>query len=430
MSPRVSFKTIGCRLNQAETAQMTAGFIAAGYEVGDFDAPSDVAVVHGCAITHKAERDSVRSSRIARRGNPQAVIILTGCPAEAPGNAPRQDEAADLVVGQAGKFTLPGLLHRLHPDRFPAPPSVRNAVPLPVFDTCRALVKVQDGCDFRCAYCIVPLARGAPHSRPLAEVAAELDRVAAAGFREVVLTGANLGRYEDDRHRLVDVIRSAESVPGIARIRLSSIELTTAERAIIDHMAASAKLCRFLHIPLQSGDNDILRAMGRRYTAEDYRQEILYATDRVADLGLGTDIIVGFPGETAAAFENTLRVVESLPFSNVHVFPYSSRAGTRAAGLADPVASSVKKARVRRLRDVAARQRAAFAGRFTGRTVTVLIEGVTPAGTAHGWTGEYLQATLSGDALRRGQIVAMRVAAVEGDRLQGQALAMRPCPAP
>lgn len=405
---------------------MVAGFMAAGYDVAMADAPCDVSVIHGCAITHKAERDSGRAVRSVRRQNPRALVILAGCPAEAQGSRPNQDGAADLTVGQAGKFSLPSLLHRLHPDRFPAPSAVPNATALPVFDTCRAFIKVQDGCDFHCAYCIVPQARGAPHSRPLAEIADELHRVADAGFREVVLTGANLGRYADGRHRLVDVIQAAETVAGIARIRLSSIELTTAEGPIIDHMAASAKLCRFLHIPLQSGDNGILHTMGRRYTAEEYRRAVEHAVGRIPDLGLGTDIIVGFPGETETAFETTRRFVESLPFSNLHVFPYSPRAGTRAAALPNPVASDVKKTRVRHLRNVGARQRVDFAARFERRSVSVLIEGVNAAGVAHGWTGEYLQASLSGATFHRGQIVAMRVDRVDGDRLMGHPLPSRP----
>lgn len=401
---------------------MTARFTEAGYDVVPFDMPCDVAVIHGCAITHRAERDSVRAVRGAHRAAPQAVVILTGCPAESPGDRPGHGDA-DLVVGQAGKFALPALLHRLHPDRFPAPPATPNASALPIFDTCRALIKVQDGCDFRCAYCIVPQARGAPRSRPLAEVAAELRRVADAGFLEIVLTGANLGCYSDGRHRLVDVIQAAEAITGIARIRLSSIELTTAERSIVDHMATSTKLCRFLHIPLQSGDDGVLKAMGRRYTTADYRRGVEYAVTRVPDLGLGTDLIVGFPGETEAAFETTFRFVESLPFSNLHVFPYSARAGTRAATLADPVPTAVKKARVRRLLNSEVRHRSAFADRFIGRTVSVLIEGVNAAGVVHGWTSEYLPASLSGHTIRRGQIVAMRVGRIEGDRLIGHGAA-------
>ena len=419
MSPRVSFQTIGCRLNQAETAAMTAGFLAAGYAITPSDAACDVAVVHGCAITRKAERDSARAARAVRLTSPDAVIIVAGCPAEMLGDALRGECPADLIVGQTGKFALPALLHGLHPDRFPAPPSAADA-PLPAFDTKRAFVKVQDGCDFRCAYCVVPAARGAPRSRPLHEVAAELSRLAEQGFREVVLTGANLGCYADGEHRLLDVIRAAEAVPGLERIRLSSIETTTAERAVIDHMASSAKLCRFLHLPLQSGDDGILRAMGRRYTKSEYAEVVAYAAARIPDVGIGTDIITGFPGEDEAAFEATLRLLKSLPLSNLHVFPYSRRAGTRAAELSGQVPVPVRKERVRRLLAVGATQRAAFARRFLGRRVDVLVERVDADGTAHGWTGEYLPAEIRGAGGPVNRVVTLAVDAVDGDRLVGR----------
>lgn len=418
MSPRVVFKTIGCRLNQAETALITAAFRGAGYDIVPFGSACEAAVIHGCAITGKAERDSVRAARQARRAAPAAVVVMAGCPAETLGDTLRGEAMADLIVGQSGKFDLPALLHRLHPDRFPPSPSDSRPVP-PAFDTTRALVKVQDGCDFGCAYCIVPRARGRPHSRPLADVTAELQRTAAAGFREVVLTGANLGCYADGPHRLIDVVRAAESLPGLDRIRLSSIEITTTERAIVDHMAVSEKLCRFLHLPLQSGDATILGAMGRRYTPDEYRAVVDYAVSRIPDLGLGADVIVGFPGEDDAAFEAGFRLIEALPFSNLHVFPYSRREGTRAATLPGQIPAAVKKERVHRLLDLAARKRDAFARRFLGRTVSVLVERVDDKGQARGWTGEYLEARMPADQHARNRLVAMRVDRIEAGRLIG-----------
>ncbi len=419
MLSRVTFKTIGCRLNQAETAQMAAGFRAAGYAVSPFGAPCDVAVIHGCAITARAERDSLRAARQARRGAASALIVMAGCPAEVLGDALRGEPVIDLVVGQAGKFSIPALLSRLYPDRLPHPTPDTETGDMPVFDTTRALVKIQDGCDFGCAYCVVPRARGAPRSRPLSEIAEELARLAGAGFREVVLTGANLGCYASGRHRLVDVVEAAEAIPGITRIRLSSIELTTAERGIIDHMASSAKLCRFLHVPMQSGDDGILEAMGRRYTARAFREGIEYAAARVPDIGLGTDIIVGFPGEDEAAFERTVALARALPFSNLHVFPYSRRAGTRAAAMPGQVADIVKKTRLNRLMVLDATKRTEFAERFVGREVTVLLEGVNVQGTGHGWTPEYVETVVQGESLARRQIVQARIAAAEGGRLHG-----------
>ena len=422
MPPTVSFKTIGCRLNQAETATMTARFSEAGYEIVPFGAFPDVTIIHGCAITGKAEHSSLYAARQAKRARADTLVILAGCPAETLGETLRGDTTVDLTVGQGGKFGIPALLHHLYPSRFPAPVASSGMGTTPKFDTKRALIKVQDGCDFRCAYCIVPTARGNPHSRPITEVLDEVRRVAEAGFREIVLTGANLGRYEDGTLQLVDLIRAVEGQTGVDRIRLSSIEITTTEHTIIEQMASSLKLCRFLHLPLQSGDDGILSAMGRRYNADTYRRTVKEAVRRIPHVGLGTDIIVGFPGEDDHAFENTVRLVRELPFSNLHVFPYSRRSGTRADTMQDQVPESVKKERLHILTDIGETQRRHFAGTFTDKDVSVLIERITPDGRGHGWTGEYVEASVTGSGLEARQIVNARVTHVIDAVLQGTAI--------
>jgi threonylcarbamoyladenosine tRNA methylthiotransferase MtaB len=307
------------------------------------------------------------------------------------------NNSVDLIVGQTEKFSIPEMLNRLHPDRFPAPNDQCPTLLIPQFETKRALIKVQDGCDFHCAYCIVPTARGNPVSRPLAQIHAEVERVVENGFNEIILTGANLGRYNDGDAQLVELIKSLEWLPSLKRIRLSSIELTTAEKNIIDHMADSPKLCHFLHIPLQSGDDGILASMGRRYQAGLYRNTIDYALKRVPDLGLGTDLIVGFPGEDDGAFNNTVDLVRSLPFSNLHVFPYSRRIGTRADEMTNQIPDITKKERLKALTMLGESKRQLFAESFIGKTVEVLIERVDEHGIGHGWTGQYLQARLTSD---------------------------------
>jgi threonylcarbamoyladenosine tRNA methylthiotransferase MtaB len=417
VAPTVSFKTIGCRLNQAETATMTARFTGAGYAVVPFGNPSDVTVVHGCAITGKAEHSSLYAARQARRARGDTLVILAGCPAETLGDTLRGDTSIDLSVGQAGKFALPDLLHRLHPGRFPASGTQSGTAALPHFESQRALVKVQDGCDFGCAYCIVPSARGTPKSRPSSEIMEETRRLAEAGFREIVLTGANLGRYENGDRRLTDLIRLIEQLPGVERLRLSSIELTTTEGPIIAHMANSTQLCHFLHIPLQSGDDGILKAMGRRYDATSYRCAVEQAATAIPGVGLGTDIIVGFPGEDDRAFENTLKLVRELPFSNLHVFPFSRRPGTRAELLTGQVPEHIKKERLRVLVELGETKRLLFSDRFTGKTVRVLIERV--AGAGHGWTDEYVAAQVDAPDLKPRQLVAMHVQRVTEGTLVG-----------
>jgi threonylcarbamoyladenosine tRNA methylthiotransferase MtaB len=325
---------------------------------------------------------------------------MAGCAVEADRAKLDREASVDVIAGQDEKLNLQALL----PAAWREPPSagddsgstaVDRSDRLPRFDRTRALVKVQDGCDFCCAYCIVPRTRGAPRSRPRSEIVDEVRRFADAGYREVVLSGANLGLYRDGAADLVKLIEAIEAVDGIARIRLSSIECTTIERAVVDAMAGSEKLCRYLHVPLQSGDTGVLERMGRRYTPGQYRALVEYAVSRVENLGLGTDIIVGFPGEADDAFANTVALVGDLPFSNLHVFPYSRRPETRADRLAGQLPASVKKSRVRELVELGDRKRTDFAQSFIGRSVSVLVERVTD-GVAEGWTGEYLEARVAG----------------------------------
>lgn len=420
---RISIKTVGCRLNQAETAQIAAQFKAAGYVVVPFGTACEVCLIHGCSITANAEKDTLRAGRKAAASKSTPVIVIAGCTAE---TSPAQVAKAlpgALIAGQQDKWRLPALLHAADPARFPAPPEGLAIYPdLPLFGKTRALVKAQDGCDFNCAYCVVPRARGRPRSRPMDAILKEVRRIADAGYREVVLTGANLGCYRDGDMTLVDILRRVEAVDGIARIRLSSIESTTTERAIIEHMTRSSKLCHFLHIPLQSGSDRILRAMGRRYSAGQFKATVFEAITAVPMLGVGTDIMVGFPGETKADFEATLTFVKELPFSNLHVFPFSPRPGTRAASMPGQVPAQIKKTRVKALLELDARKRAGFAAQWVGKPVQVLLEKVGRDGTGQGWTGEYLEARVTGRDLAVNQIVKMIPERVIGDGLAGRAV--------
>ena len=418
MKPSVSFKTLGCRLNQAETATITARFVLSGYNTAPFGDACDVTVIHGCAITGKAEHSSLYAARQAKRINPNTLVILAGCPAETIGQALSGHTSVDLTIGQADKFRIPDLLNRLYPERFPPPPVEIQAGTVPQFETKRALIKVQDGCDFHCAYCIVPTARGKPISRPLPEICEEIKRVVDAGFKEIILTGANLGRYQDGDSHLVDLIQNIEAIPDLKRIRLSSIEITTTERTIIEHMAASPKLCPFLHIPLQSGDDQILAAMGRRYNSIAYRKAIEYAVSQIPDLGLGTDIIVGFPGENDEAFHHTRALVHDLPFSNLHIFPYSRRSGTRADAMLDQIPESKKKERLQSLTELGEIKRQHFAESFIGKNVQVLIERIDKDGCGHGWTGQYMQTRLQGNGLHPRQIVNALVTKAEAGEIE------------
>lgn len=370
---------------------MAASFKAAGWKIVPFGQACDVCVINTCTVTSKAERDCLRLSRSVKRSNKNTKVILAGCAAEVNGERLIKEGWADITAGQDVKFRLPELLQT---HNFKTETKVfRRHDTTPVFDSTRALIKVQDGCDFCCSYCIVPSARGQPTSRAFHEIINEAKALADHGYKEIVLTGANLGCYRDHSRQITDLLDKVENIPGISRIRLSSIELSTVEHEIIDYMTNSDKLCRSIHIPMQSGDNNILRLMGRRYTVEQYIELIEYAVSRIPLLGLGTDILVGFPGETEEAFDNTLQLVNRLPFSNLHIFSYSKRPGTKAAEITGQVDEKTKKCRSRTLIDLGKRKKQLFAQKFIGREVSVLIENVQ-RNTGSGWTGEYIQAEI------------------------------------
>jgi threonylcarbamoyladenosine tRNA methylthiotransferase MtaB len=416
---RIAFKTLGCRLNQAETDGFAAEFAAAGWQVVPFGAPADAVIVHSCAVTRTAERDGLRVARGIKRqthASPHAepFVALVGCAVDA--DPPQLVVAGvDLLVPRAAQARLVDLVtagvSRTRPEPSPASADAGHAPRRK-----RALLKIQDGCDFGCAYCIVPHTRGGPVSRPFDACLVEGAALLAAGYREIVLAGCNVGCYRDGRRHLPELVAALAQLDGIGRIRLSSIEPSTVEREIVDLMASCPKLCRHLHLPLQSGDADVLRAMGRHYTPGDYEAILSYAQTRIPDLGLGCDIITGFPGETPAAFEHTRRLVADWPFSNLHVFPYSERPGTPAADLPGAVPRAERKARARALIDLLAPKRQAFAATFVGRPVEVVIEHVTPGGHGHGWSGPYLACRVAGVARELiGQIIAFTpIAAVDG----------------
>lgn len=418
---RIAIKTFGCRLNQAEADRFADDFATAGWQVVPFGASADAVLIHSCAVTRAAERDGLRLARSIRRqagatGCPEPFVALCGCVVAAD-LTPRTVAGVDLLVPRGDQAQLVALvtasLTALRPAGAAVPGGAAPAAPRHK----RALLKVQDGCNFGCAYCIVPRTRGAPVSRPFDACLAEARARVAAGFCEIVLAGCNLGCYRDGRRHLPALVAALAGLDGVARIRLSSIEPSTVEREIIDLMASCPKLCRHLHLPLQSGDPDVLRAMGRRYSPDDYAETLSHALARLPDLGLGCDIITGFPGETPAAFARTQRVLTSWPFSNLHVFPFSERPGTPAATLPGTVPREERKARARALIALLAPQRQAFASMFVGRPVELLVESVDAAGHGRGWSSPYLACRVAGvarDAIGR-LITFTPTAAVDGE---------------
>ena len=412
----VAFKTFGCRLNQAETAQFEAEFASAGFTRVPFGTQADVVVIHSCAVTQKAENEGLNLLRTLRSRWPAACLILTGCTVEACGEDSLRDLHLDLIVPREQKDKLVSLVtQHLGLPYDPAPAA-------PAQSTQRASLKVQDGCNFFCSYCIVPHTRGQPRSRPIDVCLTDARALIGAGFHEIVVTGCNIACYSDGSRTLVDLLNALLELPGLGRIRLGSIEPGTIEREVIALMADSQKLCQFLHLPIQSGDNAVLARMRRHYTVEDVSQTLRDALLRMPHLGLGADIICGFPGETAEAFEHTRALLHAFPFSKLHVFPYSERPGTPAASFSDSIPTIERKLRAQALIKQGENSRNAFAQRFIGNPVDVLIERFDKDGSAHGWSGEYLACVVGGGVPRnrRRTLCAFTPEAVRDGVLSGR----------
>ena len=405
--PRASLHTLGCRLNQAETALLADRLRQDGYQIVDYGRPIDLLVLNTCSVTDEAERMCRYEIRRTLRHSPKAFVAVTGCYAQTGVESLRQVPGIDLIVGNQHKLSLPAHLPAPSALRKQSAPSLLHTKTLTRddftvdgtgdYDSKRANLKIQDGCSFMCSFCLIPFARGHERSRRMEDTIREAETLVARGHRELVLTGVNIGRYEQDSGSLLDLVRRLERIDGLDRIRISSIEPTTISDELLEHMAASSTLCRYLHLPLQSGDDDMLRAMNRRYTVRDYTAFVEKAVRLMPDLGLGTDVLVGFPGESDAQFANTLATATDLPFSYLHVFAYSKRPGTAAARMTPAVPSATMKSRSKILAELSRAKRLAFYQRYVGQTVEVLFETKDDAGRWTGLTNNYMRVGVTAD---------------------------------
>ena len=425
---RIAFYTLGCKVNQYETQVLTELFAARGYDVAPEGPGSDVYVVNSCTVTAEGDRKTRQLIRRLRRENPGSVIVLTGCFPQA---FPREAEAlaeADVVTGSANRRHLPQAVAR----RLATGERVVDITPhacgeafesMEVEDfgsRTRAFVKIEDGCENYCAYCIIPTARGPIRSKPLAQVGEELSALAAAGYREVVLAGINLSAYGRDQGcRLIDAIELAASVPGIHRIRLGSLEPDVITPEDFSRMAATGKVCPQFHLSLQNGSDAILKRMGRHYDTAAYwrvTEEIRARFDRPA---LTTDLMVGFPGETEEEFRESVDFARRVGFAKIHVFPYSPRAGTRAAAMEDQVPGEIKKERTAALLAAARELRQAFLGEMVGAVQPVLFEERSRDGFQTGYTPNYTPVSVPGGEDLRGQIRDVLITGLAGDGCTG-----------
>lgn len=391
---KVVFHTIGCRLNQAETAVLVDRLKRVGYEAVEFGQPTDVLVLNTCSVTGEAEADCRYAIRRTLRRSPHAFVAVTGCYAQTGVQALRGIPGVDLILGNQYKMKLPDYLPSLSFQGKRSEPVLLHSRTIDREDfvqegvgdygTTRANLKIQDGCNFMCSFCLIPFARGRERSRCLDDVLREGYELVERGHRELVLTGVNIGRFANGGVGITELVQRLEEIPGLDRIRISSIEPTTIPEELLDLMGSSKKLCRFLHVPLQSGDDGILQAMNRRYTVREYTDWVERMVTRIPDLCVGTDLMVGFPGEGPQQFDNTFSVARDLPFAYFHIFSYSPRPGTAATRLGQRISPPIIKARNRRLAELSRTKRLGFYQRFVDRSVSVLFETKGPEDL---WTG-------------------------------------------
>ena len=392
---RVAFTTLGCRLNQFETEGMARAVrvsLDQPEAIVDFDAEADVYVINSCTVTARAEQKCRQLARGIKRRHPQAKVMVVGCYAQLRGADLLAAPEVDAVLGNEEKRALPEYLERVRSERFAAVGRFARGLPMAeewideFGDHARATVKVQEGCNLRCTFCAIWKARGPSRSRPPRHVVEQVQRLAARGYEEVVLAGVHLGHYGRDLtpssslHDLLDML--LEVVDPAVRIRLSSIDPSEVDASMVQRLVDDPRLCRYLHLPLQSGSNNTLRAMRRAYGVEYYAALVEQVAQADPLFGVGADIIVGFPGETDDDFEATYDLLRRLPVTFFHVFPYSDRPGTSASLMAGKVPRRVVNERSARLRELGDRKKASFLQAHVGGVFEGVLEQARPGGQA------------------------------------------------
>lgn len=422
---KIAFYTQGCRLNQSESAALEHGVSEQEFQVVPFGPEADIFVVNTCTVTENGDADTRRLVNKINTFNQHAQIALIGCQSQILQEKLLALKNVKWVIGNAEKMKLESII--LETQGAEAPVVRTQKITREAFtiaktavDThhTRANIKIQDGCDFYCAFCVIPFARGPARSRVFEDIIRETVNLSEAGHKEVVLTGINIGTYEHEGKTVLDVVSAIEKVAGIKRIRISSIEPTTIPKELILKMNDQQKLCRHLHIPIQSGSASVLEAMNRRYTISEFRDFVQFAYQNVSGIGIGTDVIVGFPGETKAHFDETVANLMTLPIHYFHVFSYSERQFARSKKLPDPVDAQTIEHRSKTLRDLSKKKQVAFHEQFLGSLQTVLFEQ-----EKHGfWTGitdNYIRVKVSSSLDLKNTFAPVRLERCDGQSVIG-----------
>ena len=395
---KVFFYTLGCKLNFAETSHISKLLVDNGFSIAHRGEAADVCIVNTCSVTDTADRKCRQAIHKIVSDNPNAFIIVTGCYAQVNPSEIEQIDGVDLVLGAKEKFDILKVMHLLESkeqfERIQVDDIKSNNSFTPIFsagDRTRYFLKVQDGCDYYCTYCTIPFARGKSRSASVAHTMKTIDKALEQGAKEIILTGVNIGDFgRGSNERFIDLVKAIDKLTAEVRVRISSVEPNLLEDAIIDIVASSKIIAPHFHIPLQSGSNRVLSLMGRRYTREVFGQKVSLIKRLIPDAFIGVDVIVGMRGETPDMFDETLAFLGDTPFSELHIFPYSEREGTKALSIKPIVSQSEKKRRSELLHNLSDSRIADFYRSQRGKTKTVLWETTKNPKVMNGYTENYL----------------------------------------
>ncbi|MBQ1889094.1 tRNA (N(6)-L-threonylcarbamoyladenosine(37)-C(2))-methylthiotransferase MtaB [Selenomonas caprae] len=427
--PKVALTTLGCKVNQFETETMEGLFKQKGYEIVPFEETADFYVINTCSVTSLGDRKSRQIIRRAQRQNEQAIIAVCGCYSQVHPEEIKAIEGVRVVLGTKERSQIVELVEQAARedgiiDEVGNIMEARDFEDIPLYDMpqrTRAFLKIEDGCQNFCSYCIIPYARGPVKSRHLDKIHAEAKKLVAAGFKEIVLTGIHLGAYGRDlagEVTLADACREVLKVEGLKRLRLGSLESIELSPDLFELIRSDERFCAHLHLPLQAGSDSVLKDMNRHYDTAEFARLIEHVEREVPGVAVSTDIIVGFPGETEEQFQQGLAFVAAMNFSRMHVFPYSRRSGTPAAERKDQIPDPVKKERAHRMQELAARKTQEFHQQFLGKTLRVLFETDTD-GITDGLTDNYIR-VYTDDAVVCGDLYEVELERLYRDGVWGK----------
>lgn len=410
--PKISFTTLGCKLNFSETASIVRQFTEHGYETVKFGENADITIINSCTVTAQAERKSVNATKKAAKISPEGKIIIIGCAAQTNPERFLNTKQVELVLGTDDKFRAYELINSTHDIIYSCDIQDVNKFNIAYSTTerTRSFLKIQDGCDYPCTYCTIPKARGKSRNSSINSILTEAKKIASLGIKEIILTGVNIGDFgKSTNETFFDLIKELDKIDGINRYRISSIEPNLLTTEIIKFVAKSEKFMPHFHIPLQSGSDDVLKFMKRRYNTKIFADKIIEANKHIPNAFFGIDVIVGFPGETEEHFEQTFKLLASLPISYLHIFPYSDRKGTPATEIKNKVPSEWIKIREQKLAELSNKKNELFYKNFTGKTQKVLFESKDENNIFSGFTENYLKVKVNSNIYIKNQIINVKL---------------------